>query len=443
MPSDAVGPPRRLGLSLNPAGQPDFVANSRFDCAGVTINMQDRSSAPAAPQPFSMLRAFLDNSASGGLVLMGAAALALIVANSALASAYFSGLHLSLGPLSVQHWINDGLMALFFLLVGLEIKRELLDGQLSTWGRRVLPGIAAAGGMIVPALIFLAFNWGDPNTVRGWAIPAATDIAFALGVVALLGSRVPTSLKVFLTALAIIDDLGAVAIIALFYTGDLNVAALFGALFVVSLLRALNHFRYDRLAPYLLLGAVLWVLVLMSGVHATVAGVVLAFMIPLRTSPGSPDDMARSPLHRLEHALHGWVTFAIVPIFGFANAGVSFAGLTVDKLTDHLTLGVGLGLLLGKLVGVFGSALLTIRLGFADVPMGASKMQLLGVSLLCGIGFTMSLFIGMLAFANDPVLQDEVKIGILGGSLLAGLIGWAILRVAPREIPAPAPAARL
>jgi NhaA family Na+:H+ antiporter len=389
-----------------------------------------------------VLRAFLDNSAAGGLVLMAAAALALAIANSPLASTYFSGLHAYLGPLSVQHWINDCLMAVFFLLVGLEIKREFLDGQLSTWGRRILPGIAAAGGMLVPALIFAAFNWGDPKTLRGWAIPAATDIAFALGVVALLGSRVPTSLKVFLTALAIIDDLGAVAIIAVFYTGDLNMAALGGAVLVAVGLTGLNRFGIVRLAPYLVLGAVLWLLVLRSGVHATVAGVLLAFAIPLRTSPGRPDDMTNSPLHQLEHALHRWVTFGIVPIFGFANAGVSFAGLTADKLTDHLTLGVALGLLVGKLVGVFGSAFLTIRLGFADVPMGAGKLQLLGVSLLCGIGFTMSLFIGMLAFANDPVLQDEVKIGILGGSLLAGLLGWAVLRVAPREIPAPSPRPR-
>jgi NhaA family Na+:H+ antiporter len=397
---------------------------------------------PSAPRPVSVLRAFLDNSASGGLVLMAAAALALAVANSPLAPAYFSGLHAYLGPLSVQHWINDGLMAVFFLLVGLEIKREILDGQLSTWGRRILPGVAAAGGMLVPALIFAAFNWGDPKTLRGWAIPAATDIAFALGVVALLGSRVPTSLKVFLTALAIIDDLGAVAIIAVFYTGDLNVAALGGAALVLAIVVGMNRFGVVRLAPYLALGLLLWFLVLRSGVHATVAGVLLALTIPLRASRGRPDDMTHSPLHRLEHAIHGWVTFAIVPIFGFANAGVSLAGLTAEKLTDNLTLGVALGLLAGKLVGVFGSAYLTIRLGFADMPMGAGRLQLLGVSLLCGIGFTMSLFIGLLAFANDPVLQDEVKIGILGGSLLAGLLGWAVLRVAPREIPAPPPRPR-
>jgi NhaA family Na+:H+ antiporter len=369
---------------------------------------------------------------------MAAAVLALIVANSALAPAYFGGLHSYLGPLTVQHWINDALMAVFFLLVGLEIKREVLDGQLATWPRRILPGVAAAGGMAVPALIFVAFNWKDPATLRGWAIPTATDIAFALGVLALLGSRIPTSLKVFLTALAIIDDLGAVAIIAIFYTGDLSPLYLGLAAATVAFLAVVNRARVTQLWPYLLLGACLWFFVLRSGVHATIAGVLLAFTIPLRPTPGQPDDIPHSPLHRLEHALHNWVTFLIVPIFGFANAGVSFAGLTLHALTDQLTLGVALGLVFGKLVGVFGSAYLTIRLGFADVPMGAGKLQLLGVSLLCGIGFTMSLFIGMLAFANDPALQAEVKIGILAGSLLAGLAGYAILRVAPRDVPVPA-----
>ncbi|MFC7738889.1 Na+/H+ antiporter NhaA [Roseomonas sp. GCM10028921] len=388
-------------------------------------------------RPVSMLRAFLDNSASGGLVLMAAAALALVVANSPLGPTYFGALSAYLGPLSVLHWINDALMAVFFLLVGLEIKREVLDGQLATWSRRILPGVAAAGGMVFPALIFAAFNWNDPNTLRGWAIPAATDIAFALGVLALLGSRVPTSLKVFLTALAIIDDLGAVIIIALFYTGDLSTLNLGLAAAVVAALVILNCIGVVRLLPYLFLGAALWYFVLRSGVHATIAGVVLAFTIPLHPAPAKPDDMHGSPLHRLEHGLHYWVAFLVIPIFGFANAGVSLSGLTMDALTDHLTLGVALGLLLGKVIGVFGIAALTIRLGFADVPMGATKMQILGVSLLCGIGFTMSLFIGMLAFANDPVLQDEVKIGILSGSILAGLAGWAVLRIAPREIPAP------
>jgi NhaA family Na+:H+ antiporter len=384
-----------------------------------------------------MFRAFLDNSAAGGLVLMGAAALALVIANSPLAPTYFAALHRYLGPLSIQHWINDALMAVFFLLVGLEIKREVLDGQLSTWNRRILPGVAAAGGMLFPALIFLAFNWSDPTTSRGWAIPAATDIAFALGVLALLGSRVPTSLKVFLTALAIIDDLGAVVIIALFYTTGLSVQDLGLSAVVVAALFAMNRLGVMRLTPYLLLGALLWFFVLRSGIHATIAGVLLAFTIPLRPAPARPDDMAGSPLHKLEHGLHGWVAFLIIPIFGFANAGVSFAGLTVAALTDHLTLGVAFGLLFGKMIGVFGCAALVIRLGYADVPMGATRLQMFGVALLCGIGFTMSLFIGMLAFANDPVLQDEVKVGILFGSIIAGLAGWLLLRFAPREIPAP------
>ncbi|MFC0384698.1 Na+/H+ antiporter NhaA [Muricoccus vinaceus] len=392
---------------------------------------------PPPRRAASVLRNFLDNSASGGLVLMASAVLALVVANSPLGPTYFAALKAYLGPLSLLHWINDGLMAVFFLLVGLEIKREVLDGQLSTWSRRILPGVAAAGGMAVPALIFAAFNWSDPNTLRGWAIPAATDIAFALGVLALLGSRVPTSLKVFLTALAIIDDLGAVLIIAVFYTGNLSVPDLALAATTTAALVALNRAGVLRLLPYMLLGAVLWLFVLRSGVHATIAGVVLAFTIPLRAAPAAPDDRKASPLHRLEHALHSPVAFGIIPVFGLANAGVSFAGITSELLFDHLTLGVALGLLLGKLVGVFGSAALVIRLRLADVPMGATKTQLLGVSLLCGIGFTMSLFIGMLAFANDPILQDEVKIGILGGSVIAGLAGWAVLRVAPREIPAP------
>ena len=388
-------------------------------------------------RPISMLRAFLDSEASGGIVLMAAAAAALVVANSPLGATYEAVLHAYLGPLSVAHWINDGLMAVFFLLVGLEIKREMLDGQLSTWSRRTLPGVAALGGMIVPALIYAGFNWNDPTTLRGWAIPAATDIAFALGVLSLLGDRVPTSLKIFLTALAIIDDLGAVIIIALFYTAQLSGWDLAGAAAVIGVLIVLNRRGVTSLTPYLLLGAVLWVLVLRSGVHATLAGVALALTIPLKPTPGRIDDMEQSPLHRLEHALHGFVPFVVIPIFGFANAGVSFAGMTADALTDHLTLGVALGLLLGKLVGVFGSAALVIKLGFADLPTRASWPQLLGVSMLCGIGFTMSLFIGLLAFADDIELQNEVKVGILLGSLTAGAIGWLILRFAkPEQVPA-------
>ncbi|TPK94381.1 MULTISPECIES: Na+/H+ antiporter NhaA [unclassified Mesorhizobium] len=382
-------------------------------------------------QPKSILREFLDGEAAGGIILMVAAALALIVANSPLAATYFAVLHAYLGPLSVSHWINDGLMAVFFLLVGLEIKREVLDGQLSTWPRRVLPGIAAAGGMLVPALVYVLINRDNAAALSGWAIPTATDIAFALGVLSLLGSRVPASLKVFLTALAIIDDLGAVIIIALFYTGGLSLAYLAAAFVVIALLVVLNRMRAMKLWPYLLLGALLWVLVLKSGVHATLAGVALALTIPLERSPGISHDLEHSPLHRLEHGLHRLVPFLVIPIFGFANAGVSLGGLSFAALVEPLTLGVAAGLVLGKLVGVFGSSALAIRFGLADLPANAGWLHMLGISLLCGIGFTMSLFIGLLAFAGDPALQDAVKVGILAGSLIAALLGAAVLLLAP------------
>lgn len=297
----------------------------------------------------STLRRFLDSEASGGLLLMAVAALAIIIANSPLSEIYFSSLKAYLGPLSVQHWINDALMAVFFLMVGLEIKREMTDGQLSSWTRRLLPGAAALGGMAVPALVYLAFNHSDPQAANGWAIPAATDIAFALGVLSLLGPRVPTSLKVFLAALAIIDDLGAVIIIALFYTSGLSLPDIAGAAAIVAVLFALNRRGVNSLVPYLILGIVLWVLVYRSGVHATVAGVLLALVIPIRRTPGMPEaSPATSPLHRLEHALHKPVGFLIVPIFGFANAGVSFAGVTPSVLTEPLSLGVAGGLVIGK-----------------------------------------------------------------------------------------------
>ena len=324
-------------------------------------------------------------------------------------------------------------MAVFFLLVGLEIKREALDGQLSTWSRRVLPGIAAAGGMAVPALVYLAFNAGP--TAHGWAIPAATDIAFALGVISLLGKRVPASLRIFLTALAIIDDLGAVIIIALFYTAGLSLPDIAGAAVVVAVLAGMNRLGVRRLTPYLLLGLVLWVLVLRSGVHATLAGVILAFTIPLQGTPGRPDEEHNSPLHHLEHALHLPVGFLVVPIFGLANAGVPFLGLPAEVLAAPVTLGVGLGLLAGKVVGVFGFSMLAIRLGFADMPAYAGRLQMLGTALLCGIGFTMSLFITLLAFPSDPLLQAEAKIGILAGSFVSGLLGYALLRAAPQDWP--------
>ena len=389
-------------------------------------------------RPISIFREFMESEASGGILLMVAAALALIVANSPLSEAYFGTLHTYVLGLSIGHWVNDGLMAVFFLLVGLEIKREMLDGQLSTWSRRILPGVAAAGGMLVPALIYVAFNSSNPDTIRGWAIPAATDIAFALGVLSLLGPRVPTSLKIFLTALAIIDDLGAVIIIALFYTADLSMPALGAAALILAALIALNRFGVQKLWPYLILGAGLWGAVLLSGVHATLAGVTLALTIPLRRhAPGQPDDM-HSPLHRLEHGIHGWVAYLIVPVFGFANAGVSFAGMDASILTGSVPLGIALGLFLGKMVGVFGTAWLTIRLGFAEMPAGANTVQLYGVALLCGIGFTMSLFIGALAFPTSPELGDAVKVGVFAGSLVSATVGALLLRfVSPKtEIPA-------
>lgn len=392
-------------------------------------------SSPSAgrPRPVSLIREFLANSALGGIVLMLAAALALAVANSPWAETYFEALHYYVGGLSVLHWINDGLMVLFFLMVGLEIKREVLDGQLSTWSRRILPGSAAVGGMVVPATIFLALNLGEGGHPSGWAVPAATDIAFALGVLSLLGKRLPMSLKVFLTALAIIDDLGAVIIIALFYTSSLNLVALGGAVAVVAVLVVLNRLRVASLVPYLLLGAALWYLVLISGVHATLAGVILAMTIPLRPSPTRPDDMT-APLNRLEHAIQPWVTYVVVPIFGFANAGVAFADMSPATLLEPVPLGIGLGLLLGKQVGVFAASLAVIKAGLAELPMYASWRQLYGVSVLCGIGFTMSLFIGLLAFPDVPHLQDEVKLGVLAGSLLSALIGAVLLlRSAPNE----------
>lgn len=381
----------------------------------------------------STLRRFLDNNASAGIVLMFVALAAILTANSPFADTYFSALKTYVGPLSVLHWINDALMALFFLMVGLEIKREMTDGQLSSWSRRILPGMAALGGMVVPALIYIGFNHADAAAIHGWAIPSATDIAFALGVLSLLGSRVPTSLKIFLAALAIIDDLGAVIIIALFYTTGLSVPDLLGAGVVVAALFALNRFKVNSLIPYLVLGVVLWIMVYRSGVHATLAGVLLALTIPIKLTPATPEaSPAVSPLHRLEQALHVPVAFLIVPLFGFANAGVSFSGVSPDVLLEPLALGVAGGLVFGKLIGVFGAVVLMVNLKWADLPMGASWGQVFGVSLLCGIGFTMSLFIGLLAFA-DPALQDRVKFGILAGSLLAGSAGYLVLRFARRE----------
>ena len=370
---------------------------------------------------------FVESEASGGVVLMASAALGLVVANSAFAGNYTELLYTKVGGLHVLHWINDGLMALFFLLVGLEIKREILAGELDSWPRRALPFMAALGGMIVPAVIFFAINWRTPDTWRGWAIPTATDIAFALGVLSLFGSRIPNSLKVFLTSLAIMDDLGAILIIALFYAADLSTSALGVAALLTAALFALNWFGIMRLAPYLLLGVLLWGCMLFSGIHATLAGVVLAMTIPLGSSVDeNRDNGAGSPLHHLEDALGPWVAFLVLPVFGFANAGVSLAGASLDTLLAPLSLGIAAGLFFGKQIGIMISVFIASRTGLADLPAGASWREIYGVALLCGIGFTMSLFIGLLAFA-DAEHEAMTKLAVLAGSLLSAFAGAAIL----------------
>jgi Na+:H+ antiporter, NhaA family len=398
--------------------------------------MKERGKRNEGP---SVLREFLASEAAGGILLMGAAALAMLVANSPFAGDYSHFVHAvtgpeltpKLGPMTIHLWVNDGLMAIFFLLVGLEIKREFVDGHLATRADRRLPVIAAAAGMVVPAAIYLAIAGGDAALVRGWAIPAATDIAFAIGVLAILGSRAPASLKLFLTTVAIVDDMGAVAIIALFYTAKLNIAALAGAAIIWLSMMALNRFKVNVLWPYLILAALLWYATLLSGVHATIAGVVAAFTIPFRRTLGSPD-AEDSALHRLEHALAKPVAFFIVPLFGFANAGVSLEGVGLQTLAEPLPLGIALGLFLGKQLGIFGSVWAAVKLGIAVRPKDASWTQVYGVALLCGIGFTMSLFIGGLAF-TDAAQGDAVKIGVLMGSLLSAVAGYLVLRIVAQK----------
>jgi NhaA family Na+:H+ antiporter len=355
---------------------------------------------------------------NAGLLLMAAAAAALVIANSALASSYVALLDTYLGPLTIHYWIADALMAVFFLLVGLEVKREWYDGQLATPEARRLPMIAAAAGMAVPALVYKLATGFDPALSSGWAIPAATDIAFALGVLALIGNRVPASIKLLLVTIAIIDDIGAVIIIALFYTADLDVPALAASAIIVTLMAAMNMFGVRKLWPYLLGFLFLWVAVFQSGVHATIAGVLAALTVPLGKGE------AFSPLKRLEHHIHPWVMFGIVPLFGFASAGVTFPA--ADAVLAPLPVGIALGLFIGKQIGVFGAIWLADRAGIAPKPRYLRWSHIYGAALLCGIGFTMSLFIGALAF-TDPLLVDEAKIGTLVGSLASGLLGYAVL----------------
>lgn len=379
------------------------------------------------------LQRFFHSDASGGIILIIAASLAMLLANMGATSGLYHAfldtpVQLKVGALEINKnmllWINDALMAVFFLLIGLEVKREMVEGALATRRQAIFPVVAALGGMVVPALVYLAFNFQDPVASSGWAIPAATDIAFALGVLALLGSRVPASLKIFLMALAIIDDLGAIVIIALFYTHDLSLLSLAVAAAAIAVLAILNVSGVRRTGLYILVGVILWTAVLKSGVHATLAGVIVGFFIPLKTENG------KSPAKQLEHVLHPWVAFMILPLFAFANAGVSLQGVTLEGLTSLLPLGIIAGLFIGKPLGISLFCWLALKLKLARLPEGANFSQIMAVGLLCGIGFTMSIFIASLAFgAVDPELITWAKLGILLGSLLSAVVGYSLLRM--------------
>ncbi len=379
---------------------------------------------------------FFKLEAASGIVLLFAAIIALVISNSELSTLYFSTLekYLFIGinnfglKLSVIHWINDALMAIFFFFVTLEIKREFLQGELSNIKQALLPIIAAVGGMVVPALIYVFINLGDGETLRGWAIPSATDIAFSLGVLSLLGSRVPLSLKVFLTALAIIDDLGAIVIIALFYSGDLSIKYLSLMLLAFLILLVINKFNIKRFLPYLIVGIFLWDFTHNSGIHATIAGVLLAMTIPHRKK-----DKDFSLLIKVEHAISPYVAFGIMPIFAFANAGVSLEGLSFSSLLDKVPLGIVLGLFVGKQLGVFIFSYASIKLKIAQMPSNTSWYNFYGVGVLTGIGFTMSLFVGNLAFAENLQYMDGVKIGVLTGSLLSTLFGYFLILLTPNK----------
>ncbi|MBX7493284.1 Na+/H+ antiporter NhaA [Qipengyuania sp. 1NDW9] len=377
-----------------------------------------------------MLRDFLQKESAGGIVLILAAALALAVANSPLSAGYFDFLDIpvvaAFGSFVIDKplllWINDGLMAVFFFLVGLEVKREVLEGQLSSWNKASLPLIAAIGGMAIPALVFIGLNLDSPDNIRGWAIPAATDIAFALGILSLLGPRVPVALKALLLAIAVIDDIGAIAIIALFYSGELDTGMLGAAAIVFVFMLALGRAKVQSTIPYVLLAILMWAFVLKSGVHATLAGVAAALTIPLDAKSD------HGPLERMEHALHPWVAFLVIPIFGFANAGVTLVGLQPSALLEPLPLGIALGLLIGKQLGIFGFAWLAVKARLAELPDEVNWRQIHALSLLAAIGFTMSLFIGNLAFSTAEQV-DAVKLGVLSGSTIAAIAGYILLKI--------------
>ncbi len=382
------------------------------------------------------LSEFLKSDATGGILLIIATILALALVNSSLSHWYEYFLHIPMeirvGSLhldkTLHHWINDGLMVIFFLMVGLEVKREVIAGHLSSLRQVALPTIAALGGIAVPAIIYLYFNHADPVARDGWAIPTATDIAFALGILSLLGKRVPLSLKLFLMALAIIDDLGAIIIIALFYTTDLSMISIYIASISLVVLILFNIFGVSRKSFYFAVGLVLWVSVLKSGVHATLAGVALALTIPMVAK--NEDGIVFSPLKEIEHSLHPWITFFILPLFAFVNAGIDMRSLSIDEITQPVPMGIALGLFLGKQLGVFGLSWLAIKLKIATLPKGSSWLMLYGVSLLTGIGFTMSLFIDSLAFSDDALFAYTDKLAILIGTLLSAVFGYFVLRYA-------------
>jgi len=382
--------------------------------------------------PVAALRNFLRLESSAGILLVIATIAALLVSNSPMAGLYGRLLDvplvIALGDLVVDKplllWINDGLMALFFFLIGLEIKREILEGQLSSKDQLLLPAAGALGGFVVPAGIYAAFNWGNPETIDGWAIPAATDIAFALGVLMLLGSRVPIGLKMFLTSIAIFDDIAAIVVIAIFYTQDLSLFALIAGAIGITSLVVLNRLGVTRIAVYATIGLVVWICVLKSGVHATLAGFAVACTVPLRTESTAP-----SPLRHLEHSLHPWVAYLILPLFAFANAGVSFAGISRDALLGPVSIGIAAGLFFGKQLGVFGIVWLAVKLKLAQLPQGSNWLSIYGVALLTGIGFTMSLFIGSLAFERGAFDQlAATRVGVLMGSILSATAGYLFLR---------------
>lgn len=382
------------------------------------------------------IRNFLQMESASGIILMVAAALAMVAANTPAASlyAYFidTPVEVRVGALQIAKplilWVNDGLMAIFFFLVGLELKREFIEGELSRPANVMLPALGAVGGIVVPVGIYVFINQGDAQAMQGWAIPAATDIAFALGILMLLGPRVPLSLKVFLVSLAIFDDLGAIIIIAIFYSSDLSAAALYVASGCLLLLTFMNRRRVVSISSYVLVGVVMWIAVLKSGVHATLAGVALAAFIPMR-DPAQPD---HSPLRELEHDLHVLVAFGVLPLFAFVNSGIDLKGVGFDDLLHSVPLGIAAGLFVGKQVGIFALCFVAVKLGLARLPDGANWGSLYGVSVLCGVGFTMSLFVGSLAFENkvlDPQLVFDERLGIILGSLLSGIVGYIILRL--------------